>query len=110
MNSYSDIVYDASGLDKMFGQTDTLTNILFVFTIIFFILLLIFALIMLFRPKFKNKIMGKSSKSNKKKEILNDNKEVKSIKEMDETIYCKYCGEEIDGDSVYCKNCGRKIK
>ena len=110
MSDYSDIVYDDSGLDKMFGQTDTLTNILFVFTIIFFVLLLIFALIMLFSPKFKNKVIGKSSKNNKKKEIPSDIKEVKNIKEIDETIYCKYCGEEIDSDSVYCKNCGRKIK
>ena len=104
MNDYSDIVYNASDLDKMFGQTDTLTNVLFVFTIIFFILSLTFALLLLFSPKFKNKIMGTNSKSNKKKEKLDD------IKEMDKTIYCKYCGEEIDSDSVYCKNCGRKIK
>ena len=104
MNSYSDIVYDASGLDKMFGQTDMLTNVLFVFTIIFFILSLTFAILLLFSPKFKNKIMGMNSKSNKKKEKLED------IKEIDENIYCKYCGEEIDSDSVYCKNCGRKIK
>ena len=104
MSDYSDIVYDASGLDKMFGQTDMLTNVLFVFTIIFFILSLTFAILLLFSPKFKNKIMGMNSKSNKKKEKLED------IKEIDETIYCKYCGEEIDSDSVYCKNCGRKIK
>lgn len=104
MNDYSDIVYDASCLDKMFGQTDTLTNVLFVFTIIFFILSLTFAILLLFSPKFKNKIMGINSKSNKKKEKLED------IKEIDETIYCKYCGEEIDSDSVYCKNCGRNIK
>lgn len=104
MSDYSDIVYDASGLDKMFGQTDMLTNVLFVFTIIFFILSLTFAILLLFSPKFKNKIMGMNSKSNKKKEKLED------IKEIDENIYCKYCGEEIDSDSVYCKNCGRKIK
>lgn len=104
MNDYSDIVYDASCLDKMFGQTDTITNVLFVFTIIFFILSFTFAILLLFSPKFKNKIMGTNSKSNKKKEKLDN------IKEIDETIYCKYCGEEIDSDSVYCKNCGRKIK
>lgn len=110
MNDYSDIVYDASGLDKMFGQADMLTNALFVFTIIFFILSLTFSLLLLFSPKFKNKIMGTNSKSNKKKEKSEDIKEVKGIKEIDETIYCKYCGEEIDSDSIYCKNCGRKIK
>ena len=38
MSDYSDIVYDASVLDKIFGQADTITNVLFVFTIIFFIL------------------------------------------------------------------------
>lgn len=107
MSDYSDIVYDASGLDKIFGQADTITNVLFVFTIIFFILSLTFAFLLLFSPKFKNKIMGMNSK---KKEKSEDIKDVKDIKEIDETIYCKYCGEEIDSDSIYCKNCGRKIK
>ncbi len=107
MSDYSDIVYDASVLDKIFGQADTITNVLFVFTIIFFILSLTFAFLLLFSPKFKNKIMGMNSK---KKEKSEDIKDVKDIKEIDETIYCKYCGEEIDSDSVYCKNCGRKIK
>lgn len=106
MSDYSDIVYDASGFDKIFGQADTITNVLFVFTIIFFILSLTFAFLLLFSPKFKNKIMNK----NIKKKTLDNIEEIKYIKEIDETIYCKYCGEEIDSDSVYCKNCGRKIK
>ena len=106
MSDYSDIVYDASCLDKIFGQADTITNVLFVFTIIFFILSLTFAFLLLFSPKFKNKIMNK----NIKKKTLDNIEEIKYIKEIDETIYCKYCGEEIDNDSVYCKNCGRKIK
>lgn len=106
MSDYSDIVYDASGLDKIFGQADTITNVLFVFTIIFFILSLTFAFLLLFSPKFKNKIMNK----NIKKKKLDNIEKIKYIKEIDETIYCKYCGEEIDNDSVYCKNCGRKIK
>ena len=106
MSDYSDIVYDASCLDKIFGQADTITNVLFVFTIIFFILSLTFAFLLLFSPKFKNKIMNK----NIKKKTLDNIEGIKYIKEIDETIYCKYCGEEIDSDSVYCKNCGRKIK
>ena len=106
MGDYSDIVYDASCLDKMFGQTDTITNVLFVFTIIFFILSFTFAILLLFSPKFKNKIMNK----NIKKKTLDNIEKIKYSKEIDETIYCKYCGEEIDSDSVYCKNCGRKIK
>ena len=97
MSDYSDIVYDASCLDKIFGQADTITNVLFVFTIIFFILSFTFAFLLLFSPKFKNKTLDNIEK-------------IKYIKEIDETIYCKYCGEEIDSDSVYCKNCGRKIK
>ena len=47
---------------------------------------------------------------NIKKKTLDNIEKIKYIKEIDETIYCKYCGEEIDSDSVYCKNCGRKIK
>ncbi|NLW69953.1 MAG: zinc ribbon domain-containing protein [Eubacteriaceae bacterium] len=26
----------------------------------------------------------------------------------EESIYCKHCGQAIDGNSVYCKYCGRK--
>jgi hypothetical protein len=36
----------------------------------------------------------------------------KAIKEgltEDNSIYCKYCGQEIDSDSIYCKNCGKKL-
>ena len=25
-----------------------------------------------------------------------------------ETVFCKYCGAEIDGDSVFCKKCGKE--
>lgn len=104
MSDYSNIIYNANGLDKIFKQTDTLTNILFVFTIIFFILSLIFAFLLLFCPKFKDKIMGTNSKIDKNKEKLED------IKEIDKIIYCKYCGEEINSDTIYCNNCSRKIK
>ena len=26
------------------------------------------------------------------------------------TIYCKYCGSQIDEDSVFCKRCGKQLK
>ena len=78
MNYFLDTVYDASNLDTTFGQVDSLTSALLVFTIIFFILSVIFSLMALFSPKFKNKIMGTNSKGNKKKKILNDNEEVKN--------------------------------
>ena len=33
----------------------------------------------------------------------------KAIKDgFKDTIYCKYCGSEIDKDSVFCKNCGKE--
>lgn len=35
-----------------------------------------------------------------------------SIKEGfsdDDTIYCKYCGAQIDEDSKFCKNCGKEL-
>lgn len=34
----------------------------------------------------------------------------RAIKEglVENTVYCKYCGEEIDSDSVYCNKCGKK--
>lgn len=108
MNYFLDTVYDASNLDTTFGQVDSLTSALLVFTIIFFILSVIFSLMALFSPKFKNKLMGENSKKKKKElkkeEIIKDNKIIK------ESIYCKYCGEEIDSNLINCKNCGRKIK
>ena len=27
---------------------------------------------------------------------------------VNESIYCKYCGELIDSDSIFCKKCGKK--
>ncbi len=27
----------------------------------------------------------------------------------EEKIFCKYCGEKIDGDSVFCNKCGKKL-
>lgn len=35
-----------------------------------------------------------------------------SIKEgfsENDTVYCKYCGAEIDRDSKFCKECGKEI-
>lgn len=64
---------------------------------------------------------------NSKKKILDENEETlkeisdrsadinknavkkyaKSIKEgLEDSIYCKHCGEMIDADSNYCKKCG----
>ena len=31
------------------------------------------------------------------------------LSDEDETIYCKYCGNEIDADSEFCKFCGKKL-
>ncbi len=68
---------------------------------------------------------------NIKKQILDDNEETlteiakkeakiksfgiknaaKAVKEgltESDSIYCKYCGSEIDSDSKYCKKCGKE--
>ena len=39
--------------------------------------------------------------------ITNTAKAVKSG--LNETMYCKYCGEKIDIDSQFCKHCGNKL-
>lgn len=41
------------------------------------------------------------------KEISKGIKE--GIKETGSTVYCKYCGSQIDSDSIFCKKCGKKI-
>ena len=38
---------------------------------------------------------------------------VHSVKEgltEDSSIYCKYCGSNVDGDSTFYKNCGKKLQ
>ena len=39
--------------------------------------------------------------------ITNTAKAVKSG--LNETMYCRYCGEKIDIDSQFCKHCGNKL-
>ena len=29
-------------------------------------------------------------------------------KGLNETLFCKYCGKEIDSDSIFCRHCGQK--
>jgi len=31
----------------------------------------------------------------------------KNVGNNENTIYCKHCGKEIDGDSQFCKHCGK---
>ena len=41
------------------------------------------------------------------KEISKGIKE--GAKESDDSIYCKYCGSQIDADSSFCKKCGKRL-
>ena len=37
-------------------------------------------------------------------------KKVKAVKKgLKDTLYCKYCGAEIDIDSKFCSSCGEKL-
>ena len=53
------------------------------------------------------------------KDIMTTNAEIaseavkttaKAVKDgIKDTMYCKYCGKEIDADSLFCKECGNKL-
>ena len=43
------------------------------------------------------------------KTILHSAKEGLSY-DSNNTIYCKYCGSQIDEDSAFCKKCGKQLK
>ena len=37
-------------------------------------------------------------------------KTTRAVKEgLEGSMYCKYCGAEIDADSIFCKNCGKAL-
>ena len=36
---------------------------------------------------------------------------VRAVKQgLQDEIFCKYCGKEIEEDSIYCKYCGEKVR
>ena len=102
----------------------------FVFVLIFATAFLIIGFIMLliFVPKLRAKFMGSNIKATRMmmdayEEDLKSmatkgakiNEEgikitARAVKEglTKESVYCKYCGAEIDEDSVFCKKCGKK--
>ena len=50
--------------------------------------------------------------SNAQAEISADaiTKTTKAIKDgFKDTMFCKYCGQEIDADSTFCKHCGKQL-
>ena len=52
-------------------------------------------------------------------EIITNNAEIhseaitttaKAVKSgLNETMFCKYCGQKVDVDSQFCKYCGKKL-
>ena len=97
--------------------------IIFGISILFFILILAFIL----SPNLRGKMLSKQIKISKNvvKNSMGDLKELNSfrtdidrdyykniasgIKEgLKDSVYCKYCGKEIDNDSVFCKHCGKQ--
>ena len=101
---------------------------LFVIVPIFIGIVLIVVIAMLISPKFKGKMMSRQIKA--QKYMMDESKDdLKSISDdmayatkdgikmaagaikegfTQNTVFCKYCGTEIDADSKYCKKCGKE--
>ena len=106
---------------------------LFVIVPIFIGLTFILMVVMMFSPKARGKMMSRQLKA--AKYMMDESKDdIKDISDNmayatkdgiktttqavasgikaglsdEETIYCKYCGSEIDSDSVFCKKCGKE--
>ena len=84
----------------------------------------IFGLITGFRPeisKISTKTIKYIQEENKEdlQDIMNNTAEIaadavtmtaKAVKDgLQNSIYCKHCGKEIDADSAYCRYCGKKL-
>ena len=103
-------------------------SIMFIIIPIFSLLFMIMVFVLIFSPKARSKFMSNQIKA--QKEVLkyseNDLKEISDMKAnidkgyykniagavkeglTENNIYCKYCGESIDGDSEFCKYCGKE--
>lgn len=101
-----------------------------IFFILVFIMVIagfVFTFAMMFSPKLRGKLMSRQIKAGKY--MMDESKDdiksisddiafatkdsvkttVRAIKEgFKDSIYCKYCGNEIDSDSKYCKKCGKE--
>lgn len=104
-------------------------DIMFIIVPVFIVIIFILVLAQMISPKFRGKIMSRQIKATKymmgesKKDIKDisttmadatkDGVEIttRAIKNgwlKDETMYCKYCGHQIDSDSIFCKHCGKE--
>ena len=91
-------------------------------------IIIIFTFTMVISPKLRGKMMSRQVKATKymmdesKEDIksISDNMAyatkdgikttARAIKEgfIEDSIYCKHCGSEIDSDSKFCKKCGKE--
>lgn len=103
-------------------------EMMFVIVPIFVAIMFIFTIALFISPKLRGKFMSNQIKA--KKYMIEESKEdIKSISDnmayatkdsvkltanaikegfSSESIYCKYCGTLIDGDSKFCKKCGKE--
>lgn len=103
-------------------------EIMFTIVPIFIIVMFVFTIALFVSPKLRGKFMSTQIKA--KKYMMEESKEdIKSISDdmayatkdsvkvtasaikegfSSESIYCKYCGTLIDGDSKFCKKCGKE--
>lgn len=101
---------------------------LFIIVPIFTGLVFVFVIAMFLSPKLRGKMMSHQIKATKY--MMDESKEdfksisdnmayatkdgmktiARAIKEgfLENNIYCKYCGSEIDYDSKFCKKCGKE--
>lgn len=101
---------------------------MFIIVPIFVAIVFVLVILSLISPKFRGKMMSRQIKAQKymMDEAKEDLKSIsdtmayatkdgvkttaRAIKEglTEESMFCKYCGSEIDSDSRFCKKCGKE--
>ena len=108
-------------------------DLMFTIVPIFIFITFIFVFLMIISPRFRAKMMSRNVRA--AKYMMDESKDdIKDISDNmayatkdgiktttqavasgikaglsdEETVYCKYCGSEIDSDSVFCKKCGKE--
>ena len=110
-------------------MNNSLFSIMFIIVSIFIGIVFVFVIAMFISPKLRGKMMSREIKA--QKYMMDESKEdIRSISNdmayatkdgirttasaikdgfTQSSMFCKYCGNEIDGDSKFCKTCGKEL-
>ncbi len=105
-------------------------KIILIVIVILCVATFIFSFLYTFSPKVRGKMMSKQVKATKymmdeskediesistnmadatKEAVETTTRAVKKGFTEDKNVFCKYCGQKIDGDSKFCSKCGKEL-